>query len=398
MPKWNVGSPRQLLKLLLCFALLIAGVVIAARYEIDFPTLWRTAVLVFEGKLDQVYAPFTGRYFYPPFSLILIEPLGALGFPLAKWIWIALQSVAFVGFWKYLGRLYPFLNSEANFWSWVLIFIVSINPLHNNFQSNNIQTMLAAGLLGCEYLSRGKSKGQFWAGFICALIGAIKIFPLFIAGYYFVSRPRPTKVGVASGMVASLLLPFLFFGKTGGVLLFTAFSKNLTTYNQDNSPIGTPDILCLPSLIARLAGGASYTGLLIKISVLLIAAVFYAWAYAVSRRTQTTPKDENLHFWALALALSAFLNPSTRPHYFQFFVPAYCSVLQLIKEKANRKGWLQVSVALSVLLVAFTAEGVVGHDLNDRLEFLSLPTYGMLILCGVLAVSLFRGNRRLQTI
>jgi hypothetical protein len=53
---------------------------------------------------------------------------------------------------------------------------------------------------------------------------------------------------------------------------------------------------------------------------------------------------------------------------------------------------------LSVRLVAFTAEGVVGHDLNDRLEFLSLPTYGMLILCGVLAVSLFRGNRRLQTI
>jgi hypothetical protein len=393
MGKISALTPKQRIRITLIILLLIPCWVIAWKFEIDFVTLWRTACMTFSHQWDKVYAPLGGRYFYGPFSLILIEPFGSLSFVVGKWVWIGLQTVAYLFFWIYLGRLYPFIRNDKAFWSWVVLWILAINPLHNNFQSNNIQTMLGATLMGCELLTRkrdGRGVSAFLGGFLCSLIAAIKMFPLFIAAYYFLCRPKEVKAGVVAGFLTALVLPFVTFGKSAGLILYTGFWQNLTTYQDDNSLTRVPDILCLPSLVARLSNGSPYTSLYIKISILAVAAAFFyfAWRHSLKK------SDDGLHLWALAMALSVFLNPSTRPHYILFYIPAFGSLFLFLREEMPERWLVVASIFISVLLIAFTAEGVVGHNLNDQMELMSLPTYGMIIVCCLLPLEIFLRTRR----
>ena len=94
-----------------------------------------------------------------------------------------------------------------------------------------------------------------------------------------------------------------------------------------------------------------------------------------------------INVWAMGLALMAFLNPSTRVHYFIFYVPAFCSVIGSIIKDAKRSVWLIFTALLSFVAIALTTEGVVGKGLNNNLEALSIPTWGfVLLLCGMVLV------------
>jgi hypothetical protein len=54
---------------------------------------------------------------------------------------------------------------------------------------------------------------------------------------------------------------------------------------------------------------------------------------------------------------------------------------------------LSLGLFLSTLLIAFTAEGVVGKSWNETLEAASIPTYGMILLCAILSWAVLKqGN------
>lgn len=368
-------------KLFFLFALLVPCWVIAERYDIDLVNLHVVAEYL-HTDVTRVYAQNGnyGRYFYGPFSLVLIKPLGLFSYVTVKWFWILLQTVCYVVFWLYLYRLYPFLKSAK--WAWLLVFIVSINPIHNNYQSNNIQLMLAAVILIAEALTySSSSRALFLAGVLVSLTASIKMFPLFLVVYYFLVKPNATRIGVVAGMLFAQALPFLYFGWNDGLLFYRDFISNLTTYDKQNSLTGVNDILCLPSLVARWFPEMS--GWLSKVLILVVSAAFYLWAWLKRDR-----KDLAIHFWALANALMVFLNPSTRPHYFIFYVPAFCSMVVFGMRKHKDAPTAQWLTGVACLLIAFTAEGVVGKNWNEYLESRSYPTLGMLLLCGILTKAL----------
>ncbi len=81
-------------KWFLIIALLIPCWVIGIKYEIDLVVLHATAQFL-NNDFTRVYMQNgdLGRYFYGPFSLILIKPLGYLSFPVVKYFWLCLQTV-----------------------------------------------------------------------------------------------------------------------------------------------------------------------------------------------------------------------------------------------------------------------------------------------------------------
>jgi hypothetical protein len=371
--------------------LLIPCWVIAWKYDIDLVNL-HVAAQFSNSDLSRVYAQNGnyGRWFYPPFSVALIKPLGLFSYSAVKWFWIPLQTFAYFVFWTFLYRIYPGLPKMTL--GWILVWIVSINPIHNNYQSNNIQLMLAAMLVVAEYWSYSKdSKKLLWSGALVAFAASIKMFPLFLVPLYLILKPWKVRVGVVAGLAFAQLLPFVVFGPQGGMDLYHYFLQNLGTYEQDNSLTKIPDILCLPSLSARFFTGmglGDHVKWINKLLVLGISGVFFLW---VIFRKNLTEKNQrfSVHVWALAMALMALLNPSTRPHYFIFYVPAFASLVELIKDNPGRR-WLTFSTGVSCLLIAFTAEGVVGKSWNESLESASIPTWGMIILCVALALGLKR--------
>ncbi|NBX69900.1 MAG: DUF2029 domain-containing protein [Proteobacteria bacterium] len=380
------------IKWFLLIALLIPCWVIGIKYDIDLVVLHATAQFM-NGDYTRVYAQNgnLGRYFYGPFSLILIKPLGYLPYVAVKYFWLCLQTVCYFVFWKVLSDLYPFLKEKSHFWGWILIWIVAINPIHNNYQSNNIQLMLATILVLAEKMARSSSdKKQLLAGVLVTIAAGIKIFPLFLVAYYFLARNNQIKKGIILGSLMILVSPFLFLGLDKAVFLYGGFFQNLTTYSAENSLTATNDILCIPSLLARfgLPNGAS------NVFVLLISALFFIWVLMTKKKVRDSRSE--LHTLAVAWALSVLLNPSTRPHYFIFYVPAFCSIYEILLHR-TRSIYLNTTLAIATLLIAFTTEGVVGKKVNEILEANSVPTYGMVILCTLLFVLISKDENTVST-
>ena len=363
----------------LLFALLIPCWIIASHYNVDLVNLYAAAQYT-HSDLTRIYAQNgnLGRYFYGPFSLILIKPLALYPFEVVKWFWILLQTISYGVFWVFLYRLYPFLKDNKIFWGWLLIWIVAINPIHNNYQSNNIQLMLAALVVVAEVWSRTTSKTkQFLAGALVVLAAMIKVFPLFLVGYYFFFKPAQVRKGLLLSSAVMMAAPLLFFGNTAGMQLYKDFFLNLGTYSVENNFLKVPDILCLPSLLARFGIAPN----LIQMSVVLISIIFFIWV-GLRQKDLVQPRL-NLHYTALAWALCVFLNPSSRPHYFIFYLPAFCSLMEIVYRR-TKSAELVIGAIVSTFLIAFTAEGITGKRLNDTFEFKSVPTYGMIILCLIL--------------
>lgn len=353
--------------------LLIPCWVIGWLYEIDIKTAhWVISrILTFPSM---IYGPVQnnelGRYYYGPFSLVLFMPLSKLAFVPFKIVWLLLQTTSFVLFWWFLVRLYPALFRSS--WRSFFVWIIAINPIHNNFQSNNIQLMLAVILLGAQLLSRSKNTlGPLIAGVLVAGAAHVKVYPAFLAVFYFLTGRPALRWGVAGGAVGFALLPFAVFGIPLGTTLYSGFLENITIYGTDNPLTRVSDILCLPSLLARTLEpyASSSTVLAVTWSLtFLVSMAFFLWAWR--RRGGDTPP------WEIAWLLMAFLNPSTRVHYFVFLVPAFCWWLEKLDVKSARQLFFFVT---SLLLVTFTVEGVVGRTLNNRLEYLNLPTWGILV-------------------
>lgn len=390
------------LRLFLLSVLLIPCWVIAARYNVDLVNLYAAAGFT-HTDLSRVYAynGTLGRYFYGPFSLILISPLAHLSFEAVKWFWILLQTISYVVFWMALSRLYPVLKEKRFFLFWIIIWIVSINPIHNNFQSNNIQLMLAALLLVAELKSREDVKSQqIIAGGLVAIATMIKVFPLFIAAFYLLVKPKWVRAGLVFGFIATGVLPLLFFGFSDGVMLYREFFSNLTTYTVENSLTKVPDILCLPSMVTRILSPANTVPTpavesIAKGAALLVSAVFFLWVSLKLLKKQLQDARYSLHVWALACALMVFVNPSSRPHYFIFYVPAFCSVLEILY--LEQRGRVPSTlIFISTLLVAFTTDLFTGKSLNDTLEFQNVPTWGLLCACVALLVTLKSYSKQLK--
>lgn len=368
---------QKQVKWFLLAALLVPCWVIGIKYEIDLVVLHATAQFL-NSDLTRVYAQngILGRYFYGPFSLILIKPLGYLSFPTVKYFWLCLQTLSYFVFWHTLTQLYPILNNPKAFWGWLLVWIMAINPIHNNFQSNNIQLMLATVLVLAESLCQKPSKkAQIWGGLLVAFTAGIKVFPAFLVVYYFIAKSSSTRKGIIIGCLIVALSPFVVLGPSKAYFLYQGFIGNLTTYSADNSLTKTNDILCLPSLLARWGFTSSQSNAL----VLFLSALFFVWVFLRKSRPNFTSIEPYL--LAFAWTLSVLLNPSTRPHYFIFYVPAYCILINRLQLKDWSKTAIGCLTLVSALLIAFTAEGVVGKPLNELLEAASIPTYGMLILC-----------------
>lgn len=387
--------------LIFLFVLLVPCWVIGAKYFVDLKTIVKVAELVNKDPL-LVYKDFSGeagRFFYGPIFIWLVSPMAWIPSRMVTYVWLIPQTVAYVVFWLGLLKLMPNIFGKENRWWWLLLFSFAINPIHNNFQSNNIQLILCAMLVLSEVLLAKGEPVSDWVGtLLVSLASVVKIFPLFLWVFYFLTKERRVKFALVITVLLFIGFPALWVGWDGTVIMYQGLIANVTTYQADNSLVDVVDILCLPSLVARLGnqGGVpeSIYGFATKVIILITSAVFFGFAYC----KRNEGREYLINVWTMALALMAFLNPSTRVHYFIFYVPAFCSVIDSRRKGGKRNLWMIRTAVLSFVAIALTTEGVVGKGLNNNLEALSIPTWGFVVLLYgmVLVLSDLRGRVRTE--
>ncbi|MBM4317775.1 MAG: DUF2029 domain-containing protein [Deltaproteobacteria bacterium] len=363
--------------------LLIPCWIIGFKYFVDLKTIYKVAELAGTNPLA-VYHDFdgdAGRFFYGPIFIWLVRPMAFVPQKFGTVVWLIPQTVSYFVFWICLLKLIPGLfDSQKKGW-WLLLFAFAINPIHNNFQSNNIQLILCAMLmLGHVLMGRNTKLSQGLGASLVSLAAVIKIFPAFMWLYYFVTKPKQVKLFLVMSSLIVISFPLMIVGWNGTLEMYRGLISNVTTYQKDNSLVGVVDILCLPSMIARIATAVGIPdqtySVVAKGIIVAISTCFFGLAYL--RRNE---REEYLvSLWALGLALMAFLNPSTRVHYFIFYLPAFCAVVSDGTNGTAYSRRILTAGILSFVLVALTMEGVVGKSFNNTLEGLSVPTLGAAIL------------------
>ena len=347
----------------------------------DLNVYYQASIWLQKGWVTRLYFDNAeiGNFFYGPFGLSLLKPLSLLSFSAANILWLFLQTGSYVIFWFFIFKIFPEILVPKNIKLFLLVWIVSIKPIHASFQSHNVQLMFAAILVAAEWGSRSKVKTtQVISGVLISLCASIKIYPAFIAIYYLLRRPSTVKAGLILGGLISLVVPLFVFGFAEGVSLPAQFVENALHYNRVYDLAKDTVSLSLPSLLTTWLPPywVSYGAVIFITGT--SSLLFFIWAFL------TRQEDELLnerHFWAFLWSMMALLNSTTRPDYFIYFLPAFASLGVLIQTQPKKIVY-RYGILVSVLLISFITEWVLGsRDLTHYLEGLRIPVLGIMTLC-----------------
>ncbi len=88
------------------------------------------------------------------------------------------------------------------------------------------------------------------------------------------------------------------------------------------------------------------------------------------------------------MAVMVFINPSSRPDYLVFYVPAIAALGEMWLN-GERPRWALPALLLSLAPISLCTEWVWGsRDLNHAIEAMRVPVLGMMGLMALLAVML----------
>lgn len=369
-------------KLALLFILLVPCWVIAVHGVGDIGMYYAVAGYAKHLEFEKIYGinAGVGHFFYGPLSLVSFGWMPWFTYEQVRWIWILINTVAYVAFWWGLHQLYPFLKDRRTSWLWFFVWVTSIKAIHASFQSHNVQLVIAACLVCGEYWRRDKRAWvRFMSGWPTALAGVVKVFPLFVSLFTFLRGDRKVRIGIMTAGVVGVALPFAYFGFKPALNLYQVFVGNLGSFH-DYAPLTKDAVtLSLASFVATWFSpwiGMSGASLVTTV----VSAILVIWFLFVIKR-------DGIHYFSLGLALMALVNSTTRPDYFIFFVPAFASLAQIWHER-RPSVWFVVGVGSSLFLIDLIAEWTLGsRELGHQLELYRLPVIGMMILCLTLCLA-----------
>lgn len=374
-----MSKPKALLSLLILLLIPCWG--IAWKPGGDLGVYYQASEWIQKGWVDRLYSNNAeiGNFFYGPFGLALLKPLALLTFKQANFLWLFLQTIAYVTFWHFIFKFFPELMEPKRIGLLLLTWIVSIKPIHASFQSHNVQLMFAALLLVAEWGSEtSKPATKIFSGILVSLIASIKIYPAFIGVYFLIRKSNWVRLGLFLGGLLSLLFPIWVFGFHIGSTLPLEFVRNALDYHKVYDLSKDVVSLSLPSLLTTWLPKAWISRGAVSLVVGFLAIGYLGWT--LQHRSSRAPKLER-YFLAFSWAMMAMLNSTTRPDYFIFFVPAFVSIPLLTQTTPSRKLYLS-GIFISVCLIAFITEWTLGsRELTHYLESLRIPVLGILLLC-----------------
>ncbi len=373
--------PKNKLPLALLILLLIPCWGIAWKPGGDLGVYYKASQWLQNGLISTLYSNNAeiGNFFYGPFGLALLKPLSSLSFENANRLWLFLQTLSYSIFWFFLFKLFPELWDSQRRWLFILTWVVSIKPIHASFQSHNVQLIFAALLILSEWFSNSEKKAhQLLSGILVVLLASIKIYPGFIALYYFLIKRPQVKWGLFLGGLISLVFPALTFGIKSGFSLPVEFIQNALHYHQVYDLSKDVVSLSLPSLLTTWLPSAWISKGAVTLIVGSVSLFYFCWAFT---QRKVLNFSENRNAWALLWTTMAMLNSTTRPDYFIYFVPSFAS-LPLLIEHSSKKLIYQLGTFISILLIAFITEWTLGsRELTHYLESIRIPVLGIILLC-----------------
>lgn len=268
----------------------------------------------------------------PPTLVLLLEPLTLFRPHVAYWIWFAM-NVGFLGVFVALAITEFGVNARAG---WALACLTLMYPpLATHFHYAQAQILiLVALMLAIRFLRRGYDAA---AGAMVALAVLVKIFPIFMAGY-FIARRRWKALGYMAlwGAIGAALTIW-----ATGVDTCVSFIKAsaLITSPHWLAQSGNTSIngLIMRSIGFAIAEGASRNWLLaMRPLVICVELGVFAITVLVSAHAEGGHRVEASAF-ALWVVATIMLAPTAWLHYFVLLlIPLWQIAASAVDGRASR--------------------------------------------------------------
>jgi len=378
-----------LLALTICF-----GLIQMKKNFIDYEIYENAARKIISRDLNQFYEPERlspqGNY-YPYFWAVLFVPFVLFGN-------LSLQLLG-EGWGQYLGRL-PFMLLFAGSYfylihfSWknvysekfnnylfkVMLILPTLFLINDAFMNSNIGVVLAAMLV---FSFEQREKRPILASFVLAAATVIKIYPALLWGFYFWERRFKQLI------VTFLFSVFFYFGiplMVEGWEKMIELSVNhrmaVANYDRQNGwAFDNPVFQNLPGTLMRYASMLSLSKVWayrLSLGFPLLAVAIFLWPSFVKNMKSKISIEKSSKVFSLFMSLVPLLTPVSWFNMALFYLPMIAWVLKraLIEKKRSS----QYFFLAFIVFYCLTTRDLVGVELCRKLQYYSVPFFGLLML------------------
>ncbi len=380
----NVAKAVAGALVLLCVALFVVRV----RKEMeDFQVNAKAGARLTWG--ESLYRAEDGHYQfkYPPFAAMLYAPLAALPLPSAKAVWFALILAASLGIFAISLKLARDKSKPAPWAAWLPLLVLGryfFREIELG-QINAIITFLLLAMIGLLAMAEEKDSlgAEAGAGILWGLSVALKPYALIFLPYFLIKKRLRTLAAGAATLVAAFILPALFYGLKGNLIVHREWVATLSQ--------STPGLLTSQDNASLLALFTKWTGrpeLALRLWIVGLAVLAVLTLIAVRRgRRQENPVP-------LEGGLLLLLIPLVSPLGWDY---TFLSAVLAVSLVARRFRDLPVSLrglsAAALLIIPLSLYDILGRRTYARFMSFSVITVCFLVLTAAVLVLRFKDVR-----
>jgi hypothetical protein len=174
----------------------------------DFKQYWQAALNIRLSGDPYATTPEPTPYPNPPLLAYLLQPLAMLDHRPAQWVWFGINLVALISFSLMCHKLAP-TASVKRFWGVAILCVALAPPTRLSLQLGQLSILLALLVIaGFAWARRSPTT----AGTLLALAGLIKLYPMFVGGYYLFRRRWRVVIWSVTGTIAIMSVSVLTHG------------------------------------------------------------------------------------------------------------------------------------------------------------------------------------------
>jgi hypothetical protein len=369
---------------LLLLILLISSFVQALNWSNDlatYQTAWEK-MRVRDLSIYDTSRSNQGGYYYSPFFALLGVPLSLFDISSQRLLYALITTaLAFLGWRQIQSHIETSgLKLRQDSWPWVFVVLAMINNVVGQYQSGNVSLWLVCFAIFAfsAYQKNKISLSAFWI----ALAVNIKIYPIFLLLYFIWHRDLKWMLRFALWSTLLLLAPSLWVGLQANIQLHLDQIQMVRNFGSQ-SDHGREALQGIPSLLVRLKRGG-FLGEAISESALATSGQLLVLACGVLLMRFFNPilKRERIELFFLLVALMALFNPASWVNNMGVaYAPMVAYLVQYFWGSNSNKSILNHSL-LWIFFAAYclSTSALLGRELNDRLEFWSVPALGVIAL------------------
>lgn len=361
------------------------GAVHGMDYFIDFEQYQSAGLKVAQGRATELYeldrlTP--GKFHYSYFFALSFSPLSRLPTPVGRWVYAALIALA----WGWILIASTRLAARSKAEEPVILLgtlLLSIYSGNDAFMTANLGIFLAALCLASAWFRRTHPA---LAGLFLAVAIVFKVYPVILLAFYvWARRWKIVAWTIGLGLCFYVGVPVLLEGWATTKLLIHNQIYVISRFGE-HWPYDWLWFQNIPATAMRYAERLGYPKARVFHLSLVVASVAVLLFYLKSFLKEIPDELED-RMLVLALGLVPLLLPISWYNVGVFYCPLIAHAL------ARRSRLDRIGLSAFALLYCLTTNDIVGTQMNDRLEVLSVPFLGAFTLVTCFALETVREYR-----